>query len=257
MKNTVMMAEMSWVDYEERLKAGQVLMLPCGTIEQHGYHLPLGVDKLLPTSVCRDVAEVIGAIVADPIVYGAKSQPRMGGGQGYIGTTSLDATTYCYVIRDILREFIRHGARKICVVNGHYENMMLTMEGIDLAMREAKFDGIDDLKIMRLEYWDYVRDETLDKVFPNGFPGIELEHAAVLETSLMMHYHPHLVEPELIPEEQPAEFPHYDIYPQSKKWVPTSGCLAPAVGSSAEKGAMLANDSVEGMCRDIRAEFND
>ena len=255
MKETVFMSEMSWDEYDAKLKSGAVLMLPCGTIEQHAYHLPLGVDKLLPTAVCADVARQTGAIVADPIVYGAKSQPRMGGGQAFVGTTSLDGGTYFNVVRDVLREFMRHGARKICVVNGHYENSMFVMEGVDLALREARYDNIDDIKIMRLEYWDYVKQATIDKVFPNGFPGMALEHAAVVETSLMLHYHPDLVDLSKIVEQEPAEFPHYDIFPHTKRWVPESGALSPAQGATAEKGVLLATDSVEGMVRDIKAEF--
>lgn len=37
---------------------------------------------------------------------------------------------------------------------------------------------------MRLEYWDFLTEDTLARVFPNGFPGFALEHAAVIETSL-------------------------------------------------------------------------
>lgn len=255
MKDTVFMAEMSWAEYEEKLGSGAVLMLPCGTIEQHSCHLPLGVDRMLPTKVCEEVAGQINAIVADPIVYGAKSQPKMGGGQAFVGTTSLDAATYFNIIRDVLREFIRHGARKICIVNGHYENMMLIMEGIDLALREAKFEGINDVKVMRLEYWDYIRDATLNTIFPNGFPGMALEHAAVLETSLMMYHFPHLVAEDKIPDDKPSDFPTYEIFPHSKKWVNPSGGLSPAKDASAHSGKLISDDSVSGIVRDVKAEF--
>lgn len=256
MGETVFMSEMSWDVYERRLGAGAVLLLPCGTIEQHGYHLPLGVDKLLPTRVCAEAATRMDAIVADPLVYGAKSQPKMGGGQAFVGTTSLDASTYFNVLRDVLREFVRHGARRICVVNGHYENMMFLMEGIDLALRDARYEGITDLKVMRLEYWDYIRDATLNTVFPDGFPGMALEHAAVLETSLMMHFYPHLVDLSKLPEtEAPADFPTYEVFPSGKRWVPESGALSTAKGASADNGALIAEDSISGMVRDIRAEF--
>src|SRR6218665_2789043 len=43
------------------------------------------------------------------------------------------------------------------------------------------------LQVMRLEYWDFLTAATLADVFPDGFPGFALEHAAVIETSLMLH----------------------------------------------------------------------
>jgi creatinine amidohydrolase len=256
MGETVMMSEMSWSEYDRRLQAGAILLLPCGTIEQHAHHLPLGVDKLLPTRVCREVAGRLDCIVADPIVYGCKSQPKMGGGQAFVGTTSLDGATYFNVVRDVLREFMRHGARKLAVVNGHYENMMFIMEGIDLALREARYDGIDDVKIMRLEYWDYIREATLNTIFPDGFPGMALEHAALLETSLMLHFYPDLVDMERLPvDEPPADFPAYEVFPSGKRWVPESGALSTARGASADKGKLIAEDSVSGIARDLAAEF--
>jgi hypothetical protein len=50
-----------------------------------------------------------------------------------------------------------------------------------------------------IRQWDFLTQDILDQVFPEGFPGFALEHAAVMETSLMAHYHPQLVRLELIP----------------------------------------------------------
>ncbi|MEO1106181.1 MAG: creatininase family protein, partial [Pseudomonadota bacterium] len=83
MTNTVLMAEMTWPDYEAKVKAGAPILLPVGSIEQHSYHMPLGVDRYLPTAVAKEAAAKVGAIVAEPIIYGARSQMRMGGGQTY------------------------------------------------------------------------------------------------------------------------------------------------------------------------------
>ena len=54
---------------------------------------------------------------------------------------------------------------------------------------------------MRLEYWDFVHQETLDKIFPDGFPGTELEHASLIETSLMLLLRPDLVDVSKIPQQ--------------------------------------------------------
>jgi len=252
---TVRMADMTWPDYEAKLKDGAVVMLPVGSIEQHSYHLPLGVDRYLPAAVAEEAALELNAVVAEPIVYGARSQMRMGGGQTYPGTTSLRPDTLMMVLRDVLTAFIEHGARKLVLVVGHYENKMFTYEAADLALREARIQGIHDVRIMRFEYWDYMTSETIDTLFPDGHPGIELEHAAVIETSLMLHYFPRLVDMSRLPHEEPADFPVYDLFPASRDGVPPSGALCPPNRATAGFGALIARDCVAGIRRDVRDVF--
>jgi creatinine amidohydrolase len=118
-----------------------------------------------------------------------------------------------------------------------------------------KRDGIADMQVMRLEYWDFVRRETLDRLFPDGFPGTELEHASLLETSLMLLLQPDLVDMRKVPTDGPAKFPTYDRYPVPKGFVPASGVLARAQGSAAEKGQWLMDDHVDLITEAVRAEF--
>jgi creatinine amidohydrolase len=242
----VMMERMSWPEFRDALKANPTVFLPCGATEQHGPHLPLSVDCLLPSALCRDVATEVGGIVAPTLSFGYKSMPKSGGGPHFPGTLNLDATTLIAMVRDVIRELVRHGVRKICCVVGHYENQWIVTEGIDLAMRDCGHTG---LKVIRLEYWDFCAQDTLDKVFPDGFPGVALEHAAVMETSMMLHYYPDMVRLELIPDNPPADFPPYDVWPPHRDWVPSTGALTSAKGASAAKGKAM----VEQYCRDIAA----
>ena len=187
---SVYMDQISWVEYRQRVEQGAVVFLPCGATEQHGPHLPLGTDALLSTALSADVAAQIGGIVAPALAYGYKSQPKCGGGQHFCGTTSLDGATLIALVQDAVREFARHGVKRLVLVLGHYENTWFVTEGIQLALREL--GPACDLEVMRLEHWDFCKEETLDDIFPDGFPGFALEHAAVIETSLMLHYLPHL-----------------------------------------------------------------
>ncbi len=145
------------------------------------------------------MAAEVGGIVAPTVQYGCKSKPRFWRRRGLPGTTSLDAHTFSLVVRDIIRGLGHDGVRKVVVVIGHFENGWPAVEGIDLAMRELRRDGITDMKVIRLEYWDFVERATLDKLFPDGFPGTELEHASLLETSLMLLLRPELVEMDKVP----------------------------------------------------------
>ncbi|BCO28816.1 creatinine amidohydrolase [Rhodoferax lithotrophicus] len=252
--STVWMNQLSWLDYQRRITTDQPpVLLPVGALEQHGPHLPLGTDGLLSASVAADTAARVGGLVAPTLSYGYKSQPKCGGGQHFCGTTSVDAATLIGSVRDAVREFARHGVTQLVVVNGHYENQWFLIEGIDLGLRDA--GPQTQLEVMRLEYWDFMTSATLADVFPEGFPGFALEHAAVLETSMMLHYHPSLVRLDLIPDDGPADFPPYDMYPTRTDWVPPSGVLSSAKGSSAEKGRLLAQEVAARMAQAIQSGF--
>jgi len=250
----VMMDRISWVEYQQRIeKSDPVVFLPCGSLEQHGPHLPLGVDAMLSTAVARETAVRVNGIVAPALSYGYKSQPRCGGGQHFPGTTSLDGDHLSQVVRDVIRELARHGVTKVVLVDGHYENQWFLIEGIDLALRDLGADHA--MRIMRTEYWDFCNESVLDEVFPDGFPGFALEHAAVIETSLMLHFHPELVWMDKIPEVPPVDFPPHDMYPPHTHWVPSSGVLSSARGASAEKGALIVDAVCSGFADAVRQEF--
>lgn len=251
---TINMNKMSWITYRDLVITGNpVVFLPVGALEQHGPHLPLGTDALLATAVAASAAEHINGIVAPALAYGYKSQPKCGGGQHFCGTTSLDAQTLIGLVRDAVREFARHGVKKLVIVNGHYENQWFITEGIDLAMRDLQ--AAPNLRVMRLEYWDFLTETTLHAVFPNGFPGYALEHAAIIETSLMLHYHPELVRLDLIPDDGPANFPPYDIYPANPEWVPPSGVLSSALGADKLKGELMVNELSRLIAQAVTHEF--
>lgn len=256
MDDSVFMAELSWPEFQRRVAAGAPVFLPLGSTEQHGPHMAMNVDVVLPTAVCERVAREVGGLVAPTIPYGYKSMPRSGGGEAFPGTTSLDAHTFSLVVRDVVRSLGHDGVRRLVVLNGHFENAWPAVEGVDLGLRELRRDGIADMQLMRLEYWDFVRRETLDNLFPDGFPGTELEHASLLETSLMLLLRPELVDIDKVPSDGPAKFPTYDKFPVPEGFGPASGVLAVAQGSSAEKGGWLMDDHVELIVRAVRKEFS-
>jgi len=247
-----LMAEMTSPEFAERIAAGAVVFIPTGTTEQHGPHLPLGVDFQLPQAMALEVARTLDGIVTPPIPFGYKSMPRSGGGPFFAGTIGLDGTTFSHLIRDLIRELVRHGVHKICVLDGNYENLWFINEGVDLAYRELKDTG---LKVMVLQHWDFLTEQTTNEVFPDGFPGIELEHAAVLETSLMMHYFPHLVHSDKIPDNPAADSGPYDVWPPHRHWVPDSGALISAKGASPDKGRVIAEQVTADICTAVRREF--
>ena len=256
MKDTVYLAELSWPEAEKRIVSGAPILLPVGATEQHGHHLPLSVDVVIPTAIAERAARRISGLVAPTIAYGNRSQPRSGGGSGFPGTINLTAQTFSMVVRDLLTDLYRQKARRIIVLNGHYENVWPVIEGIELALDEIGRDRCDGLIILRIDHWELLRPETLKRMFPDGYPGIELEHASVIETSMMLALRPELVDLGKAQHDGPAKFLPYDRYPIPPTEVPPSGVLSLTKGSSADKGNWLLDDCVERIAEIARREFS-
>jgi creatinine amidohydrolase/Fe(II)-dependent formamide hydrolase-like protein len=62
MTGNVFMAELSWPEFKKRVDAGATVFLPLGSTEQHGPHMSLNVDVVLPTGVCERVAREIAGL---------------------------------------------------------------------------------------------------------------------------------------------------------------------------------------------------
>ena len=255
MGESVFLADISWTEFARRIAKGAIVFVPIGATEQHGRHMPLGVDVTIPMAISVDVARQSGGLVAPPIAYGNRSQPRSGGGRDFPGTINIAATTFSWLLRDILTELFRHGARKIVIVNGHYENVWPSIEAIELALEHIGRDRAGTLKVLRVDHWELVTPATLARVFPDGYPGIELEHASVIETSIMLALRPDLVDLAQAANDGPARFKPYDRFPGPVSEVPPSGVLSLTEGSSAEKGQWLLNDAIAGLKRAIAEEF--
>ena len=105
----------------------------------------------------------------------------------------LTRATLSGLVRGIVSAFLEQGVRNVVLLNGHYENYQFLYEGVDLALRDLGIRPGDRQSVLLLSYWDYVSEETLARVYPDGFPGWDIEHGGVLETSLMLHLEPELV----------------------------------------------------------------
>jgi creatinine amidohydrolase len=256
-RSTVRIADLTWPEFAERVAGNPIVLLPTGSTEQHGPHLPLLTDVILPVAVAEAVAARIGGLVAPPVTYGYKSQPKSGGGNHFPGTLSLDASVFIGLVRNIVNELARHGVRRIVLFDGHMENQWFLVEAADLALRDQRTLGVTDLKIVKLGYWEFISKATEAALFPSGIISWELEHAAVMETSVMLHLRPDLVRADLIPNDPPAQFPPYDIYPFDLSTIPHHGVLSSASAASAEKGAAVMAQIVPDIARALSAAFTD
>lgn len=241
---------MTWEEYGREV-GKRVILFPVGSLEQHGPHLPLNVDVVIPSNFARLIDEQIEGIVLPAVPYGYKSHPTSGGGQLFPGTTSLDANTLVHFILDVLRETYRHGGRRFVMVNGHYENEAFITEAVDLFLRD-----VDDAKVLIISWWDQVSDELRDEIFAEaGFPGWDTEHAAITETALMQYFAPELVREDAIIDDQSERKPAYSVFPAPEDIIPKSGVLYKATYASKEKGEKLAKHVTERFVEIIKHEL--
>ena len=106
----------NWMQLEEYLRRDDRIVLPFGSVEQHGY-LSLGVDMILSERVSVEAAEPLGVPVFPVVAYGVTPYFRE-----FPGSISLRVETYRAVVRDLLDSLHGQGFRRFLLVNGHGGN---------------------------------------------------------------------------------------------------------------------------------------
>jgi creatinine amidohydrolase len=248
-----LLAEMTWPEVEEAIGRGAGVVLPVGSTEQHGHHLPLSTDAVLPKELALAVAEPLDLLVAPAVSYGYRSRPLSGGGQGFVGTTSLRASTLMALVEDVLRELIRQGFKRIVILNWHMENQNFVYEAAYLALERYR-DSSARILVAELPFKD-LSPETMELLFPEGFPGWDVEHASILETSLMLHLRPELVLFDRAVDDAARRHPWYDLLPTPEDFVPVSGTLWKATQASTDKGRVAWDEIVAQMREAITTEL--
>jgi creatinine amidohydrolase len=247
------METMTWREIEQAVAEGYVPVWPIGATEQHGPHLPLATDAILPLELTKLAARELKVIIPPPLAFGFKSKARSGGGQSFPGTTSLAGETLIHVVRDVVSELARHGFRQIVLLNWHMENVNFVWEGIDQARAAGRLGAATVMSIDSLT--GAVPQDELAWLFDEGFPGWDVEHAAIMETSLMLALRPELVRIELVGDDAAEEHPWYDLVPEPRSHVPASGVLSRASPASREKGQRLRDLLVARLVGAITKEF--
>lgn len=253
-QRTRTLSEMTWPEVDSAIERGAGVFLPIGATEQHGYHLPLATDTILATELGHAVAGDLDFLVAPPIEYGYRSRPLSGGGQGFVGTTSLNARTLMALVEDVVGELIGQGFQRIALVNWHFENQNFIYEAAYLALERHPESNA---RIVIAEHpFAELSDETIGVLFPDGFAGWDVEHAAGMETSLMLHLRPDLVVPDRAVDDASGRHPWYDVLPVPEDFVPASGTLWKATQSSAQQGETAWKEIVAQFRTAVATELN-
>ncbi len=257
MVDPIFMMEMTWLEVQQAIASQRILIFCVGSIEQHGPHLPLGVDAYLPMEIAARVARQVGGVVAPCTNYGYKSLLRAGGGPQFVGSVGLRGASLIALVKDIMENFIQQGWRRIVVLDWHLENVPFVFEGVDEAIRSTHAE--DSVKVVKIDNPNGLgvkQDPELEEfLFGKDFPGWAVEHASIWETSAMLAAFPALVRRDQIVDGRPPEPFDYDVLPAPKGAAPESGIFWKASLSSEEKGKRILQAVTQGIAAVIKKEF--
>lgn len=172
--------EWTWAEVRDYLKKDSVIILPFGSTEQHGLHLPLGNDALVAIRLAEDAARATKTIVAPPCWYGWSPHHM-----AYPGTISIIPETLTRVLYEVLRSLIYHGFKRLIVINGH---RMANLPPLQIAASRIRNETGAYVTIADPFYIGDTMSREIRESPPGG-----IGHAEELETSHMMYIFPELV----------------------------------------------------------------
>lgn len=159
-----------------------IVLIPTGSTEQHGPHLPVGTDAILATWMAERTAQALTAkgipAVVTPTFAIANSMHHM----NFAGSLSLSPRTFIQVLQEQCRAIASHGFKRIAVINGHGGNAAPTKTALIDINRELGFP---------VYYVDYISVD--ERPFLETQKG--MNHACESETSMMLAYDESLVDP--------------------------------------------------------------
>lgn len=212
-------------EVEAAIKEFPVAILPMGATEQHGHHLPLGVDIYLAEGVSRKLSEKTGALVLPTQPFGYSWVWR-----DIPGTVSLQQHHVEAVIKDVAHSVARYGIKMLVLVNGHDAN--------NASMKYATRELADelDIPVVYLFYpnLNKVMEDICDTPTWHG-----MVHACEFETSLMLALKPELVEMSKAVKEYPEKPRLYGKSSISLGDLSKSGVYGDATQATKEKGEKM------------------
>lgn len=163
---------------EEATRAADVAVLPVGSFEQHGDHLPLLTDTIVACAIAQAAATAYDLMLLPPVTISCPQEHT-----GWAGPVSIRSSTLACVVRDVAESLGRSGVDRLVVVNGHGGNYVLSN-----VVQEANVGGRRMALYPRRQDWETARQHA--GLISSGHDDM---HAGEIETSLLLHLCPELV----------------------------------------------------------------
>ena len=239
--------------------AHKVVIVPIGSIEQHGHHLPILTDSMIGTEICRRADTLLGeeALFLPMLWAGASDHHRR-----FPGTVSISNNTYTLMLEDILESLIGSGFKRIMLFNSHGGNInpgMAALYNVQLRHRDER-----DLWLIFATWFVMAGPQIaqLDILEKQD----HVTHACELETSMILRIRPELVRMDLARGANitfASDFYSPDSSGNSRvgiarpfEHVTATGALSHPEVATAEKGEVLYKTAVTELVKFVH-EFGD
>jgi creatinine amidohydrolase len=217
--------------FEEMRQVTRTVIVPIGSLEEHGPHLPLGTDTFHAIEVARRVAELRPVLVAPPVFYGLCRSTRE-----HAGTVSISANTLKALLLDLGREFHRQGMQNLLFLSGHAGGIHMAAI-VDAG--EGLLEGLPEVRVAVVNILDLLREVLTAQ--PELVKTKGDAHAGEVETALMLATHPRFVTGSA-PAEWPT-FPKYILVRDKKKFWPGGVWGDPAAATASQGEQILAAEA--------------
>ena len=246
MSEEYLLAKMPWPKVEAALRKSDIAIIPVGSTEQHGRHIPVDNDHFVAFQMARQVAErllpKLSVVVCPPVSYGISPHHM-----GFPGTITLTTETFTAMMKEIVRALVKHGFRKILIINGHGGNTAALQSVIsDMRLETGAY-------LYQTNWWEIGSDIINKTCDPPVF------HAEETETSVALALDQTIVMSEAKDEfpQTESSFVKYDVCapgPQVRAALPgmrtitSSGTIGYASKGSKEKGTKIMDVVTERIC---------
>lgn len=160
------------VDVGKHLRRRGTVMVPVGSMEQHGEAAPLACDTIIPVRLCAEAGERTGTAYTPALTFGC-STPH----SGFPGTVSLGAETLAMLARDVALSLCGGGFRRVLFLSGHGGNRAGVLSGLDMAARR-----LPGASLRYMAYWDLPGAVSRQRELFGGEGGY---HVTVQEVSMV------------------------------------------------------------------------
>ncbi|MFI5386805.1 MAG: creatininase family protein [Fimbriimonadales bacterium] len=240
----MILRNLTWLDVDS-LSRDVVVLIPAGSCEQHGPHLPLFTDSILATAAAEAVEQRLAdKVLLTPTLWLGASGHHL----AMAGTLSATFPTYMGSVQSVIESLIPHRFHKFYLLNGHGGNT----EPNGVALRELKARYLA-CTFGHSGYFSFIGPE-MENVMTG--PVKNIMHACEAEASLMMHIAPDLVRVDKLRDDGLAPNPPVKGVIHHFDEITEQGSLGYATLASAEKGRRLFELAVAGCAREIEAIAN-
>jgi creatinine amidohydrolase len=212
----------------------QFAILPIGSFEQHGHHLPMTTDTLIAGILGKALSQALNGLLLSPITISCSQEH-----EGFFGSTYISADTLTRMVKEIVHSLEESGICLTVMVNAHGGNYVLRNVAQEVNLKKPQLFLFPTSK-----HWQ----EALT------FAGIESSlhddmHAGEIETSILLHACPEVVRLDKVKDHAASERSLLNVL--GMKAYTESGVIGFPSLASANKGQLLIEGLTKAACKDL------